>query len=104
MSDKYQTFSELLVEKLKNDKELANEFLKISLEEYSEDMDKEAFLLALKHLAEARGFSKLAKESGLTRNVFYKSLDPKGNPKLETIMAILKALKYKITLKPAGVA
>jgi probable addiction module antidote protein len=104
MDERYRTFSEMLVEKLKNDKELADEFLKASVEEYSENVDKEELLLALRHLAEANGFSKLAKESGLTRDVFYKSLAPKGNPKLDTLMAILRALKYTITIRPISVA
>jgi probable addiction module antidote protein len=100
MNERYRTFSELLVERLKNDRELADEFLKSTMEEYTEDMDKETLLLSLRHLVEAKGFSKLARESGLTRDAFYKSLSPRGNPKLDTVMAILKALKYTITLKP----
>jgi probable addiction module antidote protein len=100
MDEKYRTFSELLVEKLKNDQELVDEFLKAAMEGYAEDVDKETLLVSLRHLAEAKGFSKLARESGLTRDAFYKSLSPQGNPKLGTIMAILKALKYTITIKP----
>ncbi|MDR2723671.1 MAG: putative addiction module antidote protein [Holosporaceae bacterium] len=100
MTNKYQTFSELLVNKLKNDKELAEEFLRAGMEDYSENLDKEELLLSLKHLAEAKGVSKLAKEAGISRDVFYKSLLPNGNPKIDTLLAILKALKYTITFKP----
>ncbi|GHU10961.1 addiction module antitoxin [Alphaproteobacteria bacterium] len=104
MDKKYRTFSELLVEKLKNDSELADIFLRSAIDDYSKDMNKEALLLSLRHLAEARGFSKTARESGLTRDVFYKSLLPNGNPKLDTVMAILRALKYTITIRPLETA
>jgi probable addiction module antidote protein len=97
---KYRSFDEVIVEELRNDSELADEFLKSAMEDYSKDMDKKALLLSLRHLAEARGFSKLARESGLTRDAFYKCLSPNGNPKLDTIMAILRALKYTITIRP----
>jgi probable addiction module antidote protein len=104
MNNKYQTFSELLVERLKNDKELADEFLKVTMEDYSENSNKEELLLSLRHLAEAEGFSKLARKSGVSRDVFYKSLAPKGNPRIDTLMAILRALNYTIVLKPLGTA
>lgn len=100
MGNKYQTFSDLLINKLKNDKELADEFLRASMEEYSENLDKEELLLSLKHLAESKGVSKLAKEAGISRDVFYKSLSSKGNPKIDTLLAILKALKYTMVFKP----
>lgn len=60
MNERYRTFSELLVEKLKNDQELADKFLKSAMEEYAGDMNKEALSLALRHLVEAKGFSKIA--------------------------------------------
>jgi probable addiction module antidote protein len=101
---KYRSFDEVIVEELKNDPQLADEFLKSAIDDYSKDMDKEALLLSLRHLAEAKGFSKLARESGLTRDAFYKCLSPQGNPKLDTIMAILRALKYTITIKPLKTA
>jgi probable addiction module antidote protein len=100
MNNKYQTFSELLVEKLKNDKELANEFLNVATEDYAENLNKEELLLSLRHLAEAKGVSKLARESGISRDVFYKSLSQKGNPKMDTLIAILKTLNYTMVFKP----
>jgi probable addiction module antidote protein len=95
-----RSLDEVVVEELSSDSELAAAYLKAAVEEYSEDMDKRALLLSLRHLAEAKGFSKLARESGLTRDAFYKCFSKNGNPKLDTLMAILRALKYTITLKP----
>jgi probable addiction module antidote protein len=63
-------------------------------------MEKKELLLSLRHLAEANGFSKLSRESGIGRDIFYKSLAPKGNPRLDALLAILKALKYTIAIRP----
>ena len=100
MDDNYQHFSDFLIEKLKSDKQFADAFLRVSLEEYSENLDKKELLLALRHLAEAQGLSRLARQTGLSRNVFYQSLSPHGNPTLDTLLAILKSLKLKIVFKP----
>jgi probable addiction module antidote protein len=100
MNNRYKTFSELRVERLKNDKELAEEFLKVTMEDYSENSNKGELLLSLRHLAEAEGFSRLVGKPGISRDVFYKSPAPSGNPRIDTLMAILKALNHTIVLKP----
>ena len=47
-------YEEWLVNSLKNKKEAAT-YLQVALEEYQTDGDLEAFLLALRHVAEAQG-------------------------------------------------
>lgn len=95
-----QNFTNFLINKIKNDKEFAGEFLKVSLEEYSENANKEELLLALRRIAEAKGISELQKKSGIARNVFYRSLSSKGNPTIDTLLAILKSLNLKMVFKP----
>lgn len=95
-----QNFTNFLINKIKNDKGFAGEFLKVSLEEYSENANKEELLLALRRIAEAKGISELQKKSGIARNVFYRSLSPKGNPTIDTLLAILKSLNLKMVFKP----
>jgi probable addiction module antidote protein len=73
-------------------------YLESAIEEYNENFNKEALLSSLRHLVEAEGISKIARETGLTRDTFYKGLSPRGNPRLDTLTAILRALKYKLTL------
>lgn len=48
------SYHEELVESLKNTKE-AVLYLRVALEEYQEDGDSEAFLLALRNIAKAKG-------------------------------------------------
>jgi DNA-binding phage protein len=51
---KYRKFKEYHIEQLR-DPEDARIYLSVALEEYEEDGDIEAFLLAVKDVAEARG-------------------------------------------------
>jgi probable addiction module antidote protein len=82
------------------DTEYAQEYLAVALEEYEEDGDTQAFLLALKDVAEAQGgLSKLAERTNLNRPNLYKALSAKGNPKLETISTILHGLGFRLSIE-----
>jgi len=80
-------------------------YLAVALEETLADGDWAAFLLALRTAAEARGgIAQLAEKTGLSRQSLYKSLSAKGNPRMETVAAILEALDMKLQIaatKPA---
>jgi probable addiction module antidote protein len=56
---------------------------------------------ALGVIARARGMSEVAKETGVTREGLYKALSPNGDPRLTTLLAVLKALGVKLTAKAA---
>ena len=43
-------------------------------------------------MARARGMSRLAEETGLTRATLYKALSADGNPEFGTVLKVLKAL------------
>lgn len=83
------------MERLKDPDE-AVEYLKACLEEA--DMP-ELFLVALRDVAEARGISQLARDAHLNRENLYKILSKKGNPKLESLYAILDALGLKLSVE-----
>ena len=67
-----------------------------ALEEYliaAFETEDPAFIAAsLGVVARARGMSRLAKETGLTRAALYKALSPDGNPEFGTVLKVLKAL------------
>jgi probable addiction module antidote protein len=97
---KYRKFKEYHIEQLR-DPEDAKIYLSVALEEYEEDGDIEAFLLAVKDVAEARGgLSKLSERTSLTHQSLYKVLSEKGNPQLNTIGAILHELGFKFSIEP----
>jgi probable addiction module antidote protein len=64
-----------------------------------EENDQEVFLLALRDVAEARGFSQLAKETQLNRENLYRMLSNKGNPQLSSLNAILKSLGLRLAVE-----
>ncbi len=83
------------------DPEEAYGYLQVALEEYQEDNNLEAFLVALKNVASAQGgMSKLAKATKLNRQNLYRILSEKGNPRLDNFGTILKGLGFKLSIEP----
>ena len=61
--------------------------------------DPAVLLEALRNVAQARGgMSALAKAAGVSRESLYRALSRRGNPKIETVMALLRALDLKLTI------
>jgi probable addiction module antidote protein len=58
----------------------------------------EMFLDALKDVAQAHQMSKVAKQAGVARESLYRSLSSQGNPTLEMLHSVLKALKLRIEI------
>lgn len=56
---------------------------------------------ALSTVARARGMTALAKDAAVTRQSLYKSLSETGDPKLSTLMGVMKALGLTVTVKEA---
>lgn len=94
-------YHEDLIESLKDDNE-AEAYLQVALEEYDEDGDYEAFMLALKNLAEAKGgINELSKKTHLNRQNLYRVLSKSGNPRLDTLSNIIHALGFRLTVTKA---
>lgn len=55
------------------------------------------YLGALRHVAEAHGMTKVAKAAGIPRESLYRALSPKGNPRLSTLTAIMRAAGMKLS-------
>ncbi len=99
----FRKFEDSLRERL-CDPEYARVFLDVALEEYEEDGDTEAFLLALRDVAEAQGgLTKLAEQTNLNRQNLYKALSEEGNPRLKTLGAILHKLGFRLSVEPIKV-
>jgi len=78
-----------------SDPEEAVAYLNAALEEN----DQEIFLLALRDVAEARGFSQLAKDTQLNRENLYRMLSNKGNPQLASLNALLRSLGLRLAVE-----
>ncbi len=57
---------------------------------------------ALGVIARARGMTTVAKDSGVTREALYRALSEDGDPRLSTLLAVLKALQLELSIKPAA--
>lgn len=66
-----------------------------------EDGDAAVITHALGNVARARGMTSIAKEAGVTREALYKALTENGDPKLSTLLGVLKALGVTLSAKPA---
>ena len=84
-------YDEFLIDILKDPKE-AKAYLNAALE----DEDYRVFLLALRDIADAFGISHLASISELNRENIYRMLSTEGNPKLSSIVALLRAIGVRL--------
>ena len=90
------------VAELRADHELAIEYLKAVMESMRNPDDRAAGLLALRTVAEAYGsLGAVAAEAGISRESLYRTLSPKGNPTLKTLLAVLNAVGMKLSVEPS---
>jgi len=87
------SYEQGLKEDLLNPKEAAA-YLNAALEEGTQD----AFLIALRDVAEARGMTELADKSMLNRENLYRILSDQGNPQLSSLLSILESIGLKLTV------
>lgn len=88
-----QTLPYDVAEQLRTPAEMAA-YLDAWLDEAPEDIS--GIARALGDLARAKGMSKVALESGLSRESLYKSLSENGNPSLATVLKVAKALGLRL--------
>jgi probable addiction module antidote protein len=55
-------------------------------------------------VARARGMTAIARDAGVTREALYKALSMKGDPRLSTLLGVMKALGLQLTAKPSEAA
>lgn len=80
------------------DASFAAEYLQAAIE----DGETAVLLLALRRITEARGgMSKLARETGLSRETLYRMLSVSGNPRLSSLRAIVAASGLRLSVAPS---
>lgn len=72
---------------------------KLYLSIFMEENGIQGLIDGLKHLAKNKGMTALATEAGVNRQSLYRSLSKDGNPKIETIDKIVRALGFKLTVE-----
>jgi probable addiction module antidote protein len=85
-----------LLEDLK-DANYASEYLSAAYADSTE-----AFLVALRDVTEAhKGMAKLASEARVNRENLYRMLSEDGNPRLNSLRAVLAVLRLRVKFEPA---
>ncbi|MFZ3333291.1 MAG: addiction module antidote protein [Candidatus Acidiferrales bacterium] len=88
-----------VIRRLRKDPHFAAAYLKAALED--DEDDPRVLLIALRHLAQARGIAKVAKAAGIERESLYRALSTRGNPRLSTLVAVTKAIGLRLTVETA---
>jgi probable addiction module antidote protein len=93
----YRDYEEGLREALQDPREAAN-YLNACLEGGSRGV----FLLALRQVAEAHKVSSIAAEADLGRETLYRTLSKRGNPRLDTLIRVLRAAGLRLSVRAGG--
>lgn len=78
-----------------------DEDVAIYLDEILQDGEPRLIAHALGVVARAKGMTAIAKEAGLTRESLYKALSADGNPEFATVLAVLRALRLRLSVAAA---
>lgn len=88
------------IEELRADRTLAIEYLKAAMESLDNPNNRAAGLLALRRVAEAYGgLGTVAAEAGVSRETLYRTLSPKGNPTLKTLLALFNTVGLRLSVE-----
>ena len=77
------------------DDEVIVEYLNTVLE----DGQIEDLIVAIGYVAKARGMTKIADETGMSRPSLYKALSRGSKPQFETVLKVIKALGGNLNIK-----
>lgn len=64
--------------------------------------DSALIMSALGDIARARGMSALARETGLSRESLYKTFKPGTEPRFDTVLKVMSALKLSLKATPVA--
>ena len=88
------------IAELRADHELAVEYLRAAMESLDTPEGRAGGLLAMRTIAEAYGgLGAVATEAGISRESLYRALSPKGNPTLNTLVAVLKVVGMRLSVE-----
>lgn len=103
MTRRYRTHEDASIEHFRNHPEEIGEYLAIAFDESKEDGDWRAFLIALRIAVETKSsMAEVAENLGRSRPSLYKTLSENGNPRLETVEAILREVGFELTVRPTA--
>jgi probable addiction module antidote protein len=92
-----RSHEEATIERFRRDPPFAAEYLDAILK----DGDEGELLQALQRLSKAfGGVAEIANRAELNTKSLYRALSARGNPEMKTLVAILKAMGMRLSIKP----
>jgi probable addiction module antidote protein len=92
-----RSHDEATVESFRKDPEFAAAYLDAILE----DGDEVELLQALQRIAKAfGGVGEIATKADLHAKTLYRTLSPLGNPEMKTLVAVLRAMGLRLSVRP----
>ena len=93
---KYRSFDQVEEEYYRNHPDEIDGYLTTCFEAYAEDGCTPALLASLRMIARIKGISATADAAGLSRKGLQKALSEQGNPRFESVNAIMQAIGYRL--------
>ena len=95
------SYREYLVGELRADPEFAVNYLREAFNSLGNHEERAVSMLAIRDVAQAYGgLAKIAEEAGISRESLYRALSPKGNPTLNTLLAVLASVGMRLSVEP----
>lgn len=98
----YYNVEETSFEYFNKHPEKIDDYIKEIFNNYAQDGDTSTLLSALRVIARVKGLTAIAEETGMTRQGLQKALSPNGNPRLDNVNAIMRALGYHLMPSPVS--
>ena len=76
----------------------SDEAIRDFLEDILESNDAKVIAAGLGDVARARGMTQIAKDAGMSRESLYRALSADGNPQLETVLKVMRALGFSLSV------
>lgn len=92
----YRTLDAATAEYFSQHPEEFEPFLNEAFADYAQDGDSAALLTSLRIIAGVKGISQMAAEVGISRQGLQKALSAKGNPRLDNVNSIMRAMGYQL--------
>ena len=69
------------------------------MEEATDEDGRFVLLNAIRQIAQAHGIAKIARAAGIRRESLSRALSAKGNPRLDTLVAVVRAMGLQLTVE-----
>lgn len=91
----YPKYDDMIAERFAKDPEFLQLCLEKSFNNYNETGNIFFLRETLKQAAQGKGMTKLAAETGLSRQYLYKMVSDKGNPTITTLNKVLESFGFR---------